>query len=344
MHVNRAYQKYEVPQYVDGLLKCTGRKVCTNLATTLNVSHDKIYNTMQHAIQSNDETVRTLESIAHTELDAHNINLVIDDSLLVKLYAKQIEGLEIGFDGSTKRPCAGIRMVTALLTDTDVRIPIGVTPYTGKELSQDSCKSKSQLAIEITKNVLSAGFKIKRLIADAHFSTTIMIDFLLQQKQNFLMKITRRRKITINGQTEQLQEILRLKRNNHTAVARGIIDEMECYFYAIRVLDESTVYFISNDYIDPHTVVKLYRIRWNIEIFHRTAKQYLGLGECQMLAIEKQRQHALFVMHAYALASVERRNRNFECVEDVIKLYRIVKSIQPTYSNSAPDRDCNYAA
>ena len=55
-----------------------------------------------------------------------------------------------------------------------------------------------------------------------------------------------------------------------------------------------------------HKVVKLYRIRWKIEMFHRTAKQYLGLSDCQMRNIESQLQHVLNVMLAYAKASVQK--------------------------------------
>lgn len=140
------------------------------------------------------------------------------------------------------------------------------------------------------------------------------------------MKITRTRIVTINGLTGQLKDVLRLKKNNHTRVARGTINGIQCYFYTIKIKDESTIYLISNDYIDPHTVIKLYRIRWKIEVFHRTAKQYLGLSDCQMITIEKQRQHVLHVMHAYAKASVQTALMGLDCVEDFINHYRIVKS------------------
>ena len=324
MHANQSYHKLEAPQYVEALLQCQEKKVCTNLAKTLNVSHDVVYRNFRTSISSTDHSSRDLEAIAHNELDESNTYLIHDDTHLIKLYAKQIEGTEVGFDGSTSRSCLGIKMMTSLLTDTKINIPIDATPYVSKELAQSSHKSKSRLAIETTKHVIKR-FKIKRMLGDAHFATNEMLSFLNEERINFLMKITRTRVVTIDGLTGQLNNVLRLKKNSHTKVAKGIINGIQCYFYVIKIKDESTIYLVSNDYIDPYQVIELYRIRWNIEVFHRTAKQYLGLSDCQMRAIEKQRQHALHVMHAYARASVQTALMGLECVEEFIKHHRIVK-------------------
>lgn len=312
-------------QYSEGLLFTSGKKNCVNLAETMNVSHDVIYRNLKSSISRDEHSSKELETIAHKELDKENTFLIHDDTQLIKLYAKKIEGLEVGFDGSTKRPCLGIKMMTSLLTDTKVNIPIDTIPYISKELAQSSYKTKSRLALEITTYVIKR-FAIKRMLGDAHFATNEMLSFLNDEQVSFLMKVTRTRIVTMNGVRGQLQEILRLKKNSHTRVAKGIINGIECYFYVIKISNESTMYLISNDYIDPYTVVKLYRIRWNIEIFHRTAKQYLGLSDCQMKAIEYQRQHALSVMLAYANASVQTSLMGFHCVEDYINYVRDVKS------------------
>jgi hypothetical protein len=324
MHVSQSYHKLETPQYVEALLRCQDKKVCTNLAKTLNVSHDNLYHNFRTSISSGEHLSRSLETIAHNELNEDNTYLIHDDTHLIKIYAKQIEGIEVGYDGSTSRPCLGIKMMTSLLTDTKINIPIDATPYVSEELAQSSYKTKSRLAIETTRHVIKR-FKIKRMLGDAHFATNEMLFFLNEEAINFLMKITRTRKVTIDGLTGQLQNILRLKKNSHTKVAKGTINGIQCYFYVIKIRDESTIYLISNDYIEPSKVIELYRIRWNIEIFHRTAKQYLGLSDCQMRAIEKQRQHALHVMHAYAQASVQTALMGLKCVEDFIKHHRDVK-------------------
>lgn len=182
MHANQSYQKIETSQYVEALLQTKDRKVCTNLAKTLNVSHDDIYRNFITSISTSDHSSVALETIAQNALDQTNTYLIHDDTQLTKLYAKQIEGLETGFDGSTNRPCLGIKMMTSLLTDTKVNIPIDTIPYISKELAQSSYKTKSALAIEITKYVIKR-FKIKRVLADAHFATNEML-FFLRKKQS----------------------------------------------------------------------------------------------------------------------------------------------------------------
>ena len=334
MHVSQSYQKLQTTQYVEALLRCQDKKVCTNMAKTLNVSHDNLYRNFRTSISSTEHSSKALETIAHNELDESNTYLIHDDTHLIKLYAKQIEGIEVGFDGSTSRPCLGIKMMTSLLTDTKVNIPIDATPYVSEELAQSFYKTKSRLAIETTRHVVKR-FSIKRMLGDAHFATNEMLFFLNEEAINFLMKITRTRKVTIDGLTGQLQHVLRLKKNHHTKAAKGSINGIQCYFYVVKIRDESTIYLISNDYIEPSKVIALYRIRWNIEVFHRTAKQYLGLSDCQMRAIEKQRQHALHVMHAYAQASVQTNLMRLVCVEDFIKHHRIVKSRWGNPSNAA---------
>ena len=117
MHANQSYHKLETPQYVKALLKCSEKKVCTNLARTLDVSHDEMYRNFISSISSMKHSSKALETIAKQGLDENNTYLIHDDTQLTKLYAKQIEGVEIGFDGSTSRPCLGIKMMTSLLTD-----------------------------------------------------------------------------------------------------------------------------------------------------------------------------------------------------------------------------------
>ena len=200
MHVNQSYQKVQTPQYVSALLLCQSKKICTNLAISMNCSHDTICRNFTASISSDDRSSDALKTIASNELDQDNTYLI-----------------------------------------------------------------------------------------------------------------------------------------HHTGVAKGIINGIECYFYAIKIRDESTIYLISNDYIDPYKVIDLYRIRWNIEVFHRTARQYLGLSDCQMRAIEKQRQHALHVMHAYALASVQAFLMGLPCVEDAIKHIRIAKPHRYTSVNHSTE-------
>lgn len=343
MHAAQSYQKIETPQYVEALLLCSEKKVCTNLSDTINRSHDSIQRELDCAVEKQEDATQSLRTLALNELNADETYLVHDDTQLTKLYAKLIEGLDVGFDGSLGRAALGLKVVTSLLTDRHVNIPIEAIPFVSKELAQASYRTKSDIAIEVTKQIIKH-FKIKRVLADAHFATQSMLTFLHDAQLNYLMKIPRSRVVTIDGVEGQLKNILRLKKNNRVKMAKGFFKGIDCYFYVIKIYNGETIYLVSNDPIDPYEVVELYRIRWNIELFHRTAKQYLGLGDCQMRSIEKQRQHILYVMHAYALASVQMALMNLDCVEDVINHLRGAKPRRRTTRKSATMENFDYVA
>jgi Transposase DDE domain len=323
VRLNQSYQDLKIsqcPKYVDGLLACSTRKVCTNIADCLNESHDVVYREMSDYAGS-DNTNAQLREIATSVLNQKNIYLILDDTKLPKIHAQEIEGLEVSRDGSSGQNLLGLSMITCLISDGTHQIPVEALPYVSKELAGATYQTKTELGQIITKSVKSH-FSIKRLLADAHYSTKQNIPWLHEQQTAYLMKFARHKKVTIGGKCDQLQKLLRLQKNSRTACIRGEFEEVPCYFYVIKIEDGSTIYLISNDLIPLNEVLALYRIRWKIELFHRTAKQKFGLRECQMLSMEKQRQHVLFVMHAYAIAECIRNKEKIDSVDEWVKTYR----------------------
>lgn len=324
MHVPKAYQNKKLPQYVEAILKCSEKKTCSNLANELGITHDKIYRNFNLEAANQDLTISNLIKLAGDHLSQNKRYLIFDDTQINKQYAQDIEGLDIGFDSSAKKAILGLKMVTALLTDTNIKIPIDTEAFITKHFAQSSYKTKTEIALEIYE-LVSQFSQIDMVLADAHFATEKSISFFNAINQQYLMKIPRNRKVTLENKNGQLKQVLKLKRNQRYKFAQGFFKEIPCYFYVIKIKNNTTVYFVSNDYINPKSIVEIYRIRWNIEMFHRTAKQKLGLGDCQMRSLEKQRQHVLFVMHTYAIADIYRFKFKFKNIEEAIKHLRTVK-------------------
>ena len=61
-----------------------------------------------------------------------------------------------------------------------------------------------------------------------------------------------------------------------------------------------------------------YNLRWNIEKFFRTIKQYLGLSHCQSTKIKHQNAHINSVFISYALIEYMRKIKNYKCPENII--------------------------
>ena len=95
------------------------------------------------------------------------------------------------------------------------------------------------------------------------------------------------------------------------------------FFTAFRRINKagevSTVFLISNYKASARQHVRAYEIRWVIEKFFRTAKQYLGFQDCQSSKLNLQKNHIMNVFLIYALLQVERKKTKQKNVERVIK-------------------------
>ena len=334
MRVTDVLQEINIPKYSQALLCTESHKTCLNLAESLNQTHDILYQSFRSPIASKEEIRSHLIALAQKELTGDKTYLIFDDSQLSKPYAKDIEGLDVGFDGSSGRPELGIQMITALITDLQIKLPIDLIPYISKQIAGRLFKTKSDLAADIFL-FLHKIFVFDLLIADAHYSTKFFLTFLSNVGQAFLMKFTCSRIVTIGTKTEQLRRVLRLRKNEHFRSAKGLFDGHSYYFYAIKVKYDTTCYFISLNEIQKNDLISLYKIRWNIELYHRTAKQYLGWKDCQMRAIEKQELHSFYVMYSYAIADLVRCKLKLSSTEDAIRELWRVKLKSPHYRRLA---------
>ena len=318
MKLAEVLQKTNIPNYSKALMSTESRKNCTSLSRSIDQSHDALYQNFKDPISNINRLRDQLIKLAQTELSSKTTYLIFDDSQLSKPHAKEIEGIDVGFDGSSGRAELGLQLVSALLSDGDIKIPVEVEPYISKQIAGDYFKTKSAIASNIFMLLIEL-FKIDLLLADAHYATKTFLPLLYEHGQAFLMKFPCNRIVRIGKTTGPLKKIFRLRRNEHTRSTKGIFDGTSYYFYVAKVKPGKTVYFISLNPISSDELSKLYKIRWGIELYHRTAKQRLGWKNCQMRAIEKQKLHSFYVMYAYAIAELVRVKLKFKSTEHAIR-------------------------
>ena len=318
--------------YSLAILTTIERKTCTNLSKYSGSSHDRLYRELN--IDSELPYKKTLREVAQKKLRADQTYLIIDDSRINKDFAHYIEGLSEDLDGSSGRITKGLQMVTSMLTDLRFNIPILLEPLLNKWICPEKYKKKSEVAWQIISKITS-DFDIKMVLADAHYATKDLLDKLQRHFISFLMKIPRNRKVTINHQYRQLQEILRLRRNERVRCEQGFYNNLPYWFYVVKVSPHITVYLVSSDYLNPKDVLNIYRIRWKIEEFHRTSKQYLGLANCQSRSLQKQIVHCLHVMQSYIIADAIRDRLELRTIEQAIRAFREPKTIPRNILNQA---------
>lgn len=79
------------------------------------------------------------------------------------------------------------------------------------------------------------------------------------------------------------------------------------------------IYQISNKKATARDHERFYSYRWNIEMFFRTAKQNLGLSDCQVRNINAQANHLKNVFLAYTILQCERKNKKLNNPEAALK-------------------------
>jgi hypothetical protein len=198
-------------------------------------------------------------------------------------------------------------------------------------MANKNYKSKSELAHAIYSQMIKL-FDIDIVLADAHYATKYLLSILYDAVQQFLMRFTCSRIVQIGKANGQLRKIFRLRRNEHIRMIQGVFDGKSLCFYVVRLKTGCIAYFVSLFPINIIDLEDLYKIRWAIETFHRTAKQSLGWCDCQMRSIERQQLHSFYVMHAYVIAELLRVRLKLKTTEDAIRALWIAKS--PVSHNS----------
>lgn len=317
MIVPKLQKSANLSSYSAAILQTVGKKNCKNMGQETKKSHDIFYN----HLNDDPQNAKLLSyKWVNKVFGKKHLDLIIDDTTIAKPYSKEIEGADYVWDSSSGKSIIGLSMITCLLTDGEKNLPIDCAPYISKKLSGHNAMTKSELALLVIRDWKDQ-INIKRVVADAHYSTKSFIKDLHDVGVDFLMKITATKNVKIGEKIGQLKELLKPQKNSKTGRVKGFFDGTPCYFYFVKY-QEKVLYFISSRLIHRKHVASVYKTRWKIETFHRTAKQLLGLKDCQSRSYEKQIRHMFYVIEAYAYAELLRIKLKYQNVESVIHLMR----------------------
>jgi hypothetical protein len=164
---------------------------------------------------------------------------------------------------------------------------------------------------------------------DGEFATRSMLDFFAEENIDFTARIAINRNVTIgDGDREQLKNhrALRLRKNEKS---RSVIASYGGRLYNFTAVKQTTrggkkkiVFIISTKNRISKEHVKIYSLRWNIEKFFRTAKQSLGLEDCQAQKIDRIINHINAVMLAFIAleeTKLAKKKKSVEAVLGIIK-------------------------
>lgn len=318
------------------ILHTPGQKNYASMARACNVSYNQAYIASKCADEYIDYAkkflINLINQVATKENNGH---VLIDFTVVAKPFSQCIPDVTYDYDGSRKCVEKGLSLGFAVWSNGKVCIPLTFETWLRKKDIGNSYKTKIDLAKELiafAKGIIP----FSEVMLDGAFVSEEMLKFLDEQKSYFTIRIPCNRVITINNESFQLRHCpkLKFKRNEKFKTVCAFYKGFKCYFTAHKRKTKNggseIVFIISNIKRAPKEHVIAYKKRWPQEKFHRTAKQKLGLGDCQSTMRNKQHAHIFLVMHTYAILELMKIAKKKKSVEDILHKLRCQKSGQST--------------
>lgn len=332
--LNKIEQKQQYP--IALLLSTAKKRNFEALARENGVSGDKM------ATLVTDETIgmENLIKVAKETFGKKKVSLIIDDTLLSKQYSRVIEGTSDNYDSAERRTYRSICVVVGVLTDGHTTIPVNHEIWVSKDfIGEEQSKKKWVLAQELIVQVRDK-INIKYVVMDGLYAMDEFMRWMAQNKIKFEMRMHSNRAVEARGVRAQLKNhpALALKRGRSSRTAQVFWKGNYYYVTAHKRYDSknnyTTIFQVSNFKALAREHIKIYECRWNIEIFFRTAKQYLGFKDCQSRKLNRQKGHINQVFLAYIFAQHERVTFKLKNVETAIKSIKLKNMLNQTYAKT----------
>lgn len=302
------------------LLSIPIRKTFEGLSREIDMSGDSICRLVEHHAANSQDLIK----IVKTMLKGKRLFLIIDDTLILKIYSKVIQGTSDNYDSSDGKTYRSLCSIVALITDGEIAIPIDQSLWIAKEFNENSYAKKWEIAQKLIEKICKE-LPIYMVLADGLYAIFEFLRWLISRGIKFEMRFHANRVISDKNFTGQIKRNPKFKMSGRRPkrTIRATWQNIEFYFTAVRRVARNghvtIIYQISNYKTCARQHAQFYGYRWNIEKFFRTAKQKLGLNDCQSRKQKLQENHLFNVFFAYALSQYERKKHKLKNVETAIK-------------------------
>ena len=318
------------------ILSTAKKKTCSSLSIVLDTSADSVLRMLEHQAT----TTQELLDLAKKFFGEKPLLFILDDSLLKKIYSKFIEGTSDNYDSADRRQCKSLCSIVGMLSDGAFALPINQKIWTSKEFAFEY-KKKTELAQELIEEIRK-DVRIKCVVMDGLYATTDMIDWCIKNQVAFECRFHSNRVIVTKREGKVSLKNCRQLKLIGSRQARTIPADWKgfsLYITSVRRINRhgvcSVVYQVSNYKTSALGHARIYGCRWQIEKFFRTAKQNLGLADCQSRKLFLQINHIKNVFLAYHFLQWEFRRMKLKNPETALNQ---LKSQNPKYLSIALDR------
>lgn len=263
---------------------------------------------------------------------------VLDDSLYSRERSKKVELLARVFDHTTMKFAKGFTMLTLGWSDGFSFIPIDFTMLSsakehnrlspesdfidkrshGYKRRKEAIITKPHRACQMVDQALESGIHADYILMDTWFTNEPMIQSITLKGLDIIgMVKDLKQKYNLNGKICSLTELRSSIRSNKRSDIIGSLNvrtktgiAVKLVFVKNRNKRKEWLVILSTDLsIDEKEVIRIYGMRWSIEVFFKSTKSLLKLGsEFQGRSYDMLVSHTTIVFTRYILLEWERRH------------------------------------
>lgn len=269
--------------------------------------------------------------------------LIADDTLYSRDRSKRVELLARVHDHNTGRYMRGFRMLTLAWSDGNSFIPMALSMLsspneknrlapmradidkrsTGYKRRQESMRKSTDVLVDLIAMVMESGTTARHLLVDSWFAfpSTIRRIRALEMHTICMLKDTRTITYELEGWSLTLKELFKAvrKRSGRAKVLaevlvtigqdqQGVPVNAKIVFIRDRRSKKWLALLSTDTTLTAEEIIKLYKRRWDIEVFFKMAKSFLNLAkEFQSRSFDALVAHSTVVCCRYIMLELTRR-------------------------------------
>ncbi len=203
------------------------------------------------------------------------------------------------------------------------------------ERKEEYFTTKIQSMISMIRMAINKGLRFEYVLVDSWFTCYELVNFIKTRKINTnligMLKMGKTRYL-FNNKSLTSKEIINLLRKTKKVkrskqlscyYCEALVDykgiEVKLFFSKTSRRGKWSVLLTTDLSLKFEQAYKIYAIRWQIEVFFRDSKQYLGLGKNQSQDFDSQISSTTLTMLQYNILSVVKRFSDYESLGELFR-------------------------
>lgn len=307
------HQKELVAEYVTGLLAADS-KSALGISKGVVGSHYKSLERLLtdypfSCVALDTDRLLLLESNNETRSSSKHGALIVDDTSI----EKQMSYAYKYYDHAKHRFKKGVVLVSLAYADHKTSYPVNVERYVPKDVDPDGFKTKIEIAIELIEDSRHL-VRFRFVIFDSWYLCEDMHTYVRGIGKHWISRVKSDRLVLYQGRYIPVREYALLVRRKAKTVAGKHVYASDAKLKSIRdrvklvvVYEEEETIFLASSLVSlkAEGVLHHYSNRFLIEVFHKDAKQHLGLADWKVRPVEGAKRHWHLLMLAYTLLRLD---------------------------------------